>query len=141
MSVEDEKAIVVKGRYDIKTFDDTPETIIIDVIKEDSTKIEDELIYLKTELDRLKKVEDKNIKLAIRLKEVRDKYKNIKDQYNKQCSIIAKLNRLDFTLYCPLLNKEISFYVCQDACRHKLCEETYRCLKRIEGIKLKFQVV
>ena len=140
MSIEDDKAIVVKGRYDIKKFDITPETIMIGIIKEDSTKIVDEIEYLKTELDKLKKVNDKNIKLAIRLKEVREKYKIYKDQYKKQVSLLVKLNKLNFTLYCPSLKKDIDFYVCQDACTTKLCNERYDCLKRIEGIKLNFQV-
>jgi len=96
--------------------------------------------YIKTELDKLKKVEDKNIKLALRLKEIRDKYKEIKHQYKMQCSMLVKLNKLNFTLYCPLLKKNIDFYVCQDACMNKLCPERYDCLKRIEGIKHHFNV-
>jgi len=54
--------------------------------------------YIKTELDKLKKVEDKNIKLALRLKEIRDKYNEIKHQYKMQCSILVKLNKLNIIL-------------------------------------------
>lgn len=140
MSVKKEKAIVVKGRYDIKKFDITPETIVIDNIKEESTKIEDKIEYYKLELDKLKNVEDKNIKLALRLKELREKYNILKDQYNKQCKILVKMNKINFTLYCPLIKKDITFDVCQDACMLKLCKERYDCLKRIEGIKLHYQV-
>ena len=96
--------------------------------------------YIKTELDKLKKVEDKNIQLALRLKEIREKYNEIKHQYQIQCNLLSKLNKLNFTLYCPLLKKDIDIYVCQDACVNKLCTERYDCLKRIESIKHYFNV-
>jgi len=96
--------------------------------------------YVKTELDKLKNVEDKNIQLALRLKEIREKYNEIKHQYQMQCNLLSKLHKLNFTLYCPELKKNIDFYVCHDACVNKLCPERYDCLKRIEGIKHYFNV-
>jgi len=103
----------------------------------------DEHDYLETELNRLKDVDDKNVKLALNLRTVNKKYKEMKNQYNKSIgTVITQLNminRINFKMYCPELKKDIDFYQCCESCYHKFCKPLYGCNNRLEEIKKHFK--
>ena len=125
---------IIEKKKGILAIGEPTQIIIIPKVKD---KI-DEYYNLKTELERLKDIEDKNIKLALKLKELNDKYTESKNQ-NKQ---LIKLNieynnilkTLNFKIYCPNLNKEIMFNNCIEASNKKLCKHYLTCETKLNEI-------
>jgi hypothetical protein len=102
-----------------------------------------EVEYIRIELEKLRDVEQKNIKLALQLKEIRDKYNECKNQNNINTKLLIeykKLDRIDFKFMCPELGKEIMFHNCCDACYNKLCKGLYQCETRLNLIKDNFRI-
>lgn len=133
-------SIVVRKKFDIQDKDLSPKLMNIEDLKDKS----DELDYLKNQLEELKDVKEKNIKLALQIKDLRNKSNEYKNQYNKVNKELIerhKINKsLNIIILCPKLEKPITFYQCNDACKLKLCELLYDCNIRIETIKNAFNI-
>jgi len=133
-------AIVVKKKFDIQVEELTPKKIIIEEIKDKN----DELEYLKNQIEELKDVKEKNIKLALQLKELRNKKNEYKNQYNKIVKENVERNKinkeLNIIVLCPFLQMPITLYNCNDSCKNNYCYAGYSCLSRIETIKEHFKI-
>ena len=131
-------SIVVRKKFDIKIKDLTPKTINLEKIKDSTNQLE----YLKTQIEDLKYVNEKNIKLALQLKNMRNKKDEYKDQYDKIKKELIKRHKinkeLNIMIPCPHLEKILTLYQCNEACKFKLCPPRYNCNKRLETIKSKF---
>lgn len=103
-----------------------------------------EMEYIKGEFERLKDVNDKNIKLALKLKEVRDKYDECKHQNYETIKTMIEykkiVDKLNFKFMCPELKKEITLFNCVDACYNKICKGLYHCEDRIKAIKENYRI-
>lgn len=100
--------------------------------------------YMKDEFKKLKDVNDKNIKLALQLKDIKGKYGEIFNQNKQNIRLMIDykkiVDRIDFKLMCPELKKEITFYNCCDACYNKICKGLYVCEDRIKAIKENYRI-
>ena len=112
------------------------EAIIISIPKY-KEKVDIYYIY-KTEIERLKNIENQNIKLALKLNELNDKYIESKNQNNQLIRLNIEYNNivklLNFKIHCPSLNKEIMFHNCIDASNNKICKHNLTCETKLNEI-------
>ena len=112
------------------------EAIIISIPKY-KEKVDIYYVY-KTEIERLKHIENQNIKLALRLKELEDKYIESKNQNNQLIKLNIEYNNivklLNFKIHCPSLKKEIMFHNCIDAGNNRICKQHLTCEKKLNEI-------
>jgi len=133
-------SIIKKEKTDLANENLYPLNIVIKKIKD----MNQESDYYKDEVIKLKDVNQNNIELALKLKEIRQKYDEMKNQHNQDIKILINqkkiIDKINFTLYCPELKKEIEFYQCCESCYSKLCKPLYGCNNRLEEIKNYFKI-
>jgi len=80
----------------------------------------------------------------LKYKDLMHNYNDIQNKYSderkRRIKIEKRLGIINFTLYCPEVNKEIEFNNCCESCSLKLCKSLYNCEKRLEGIKHYFKI-
>ena len=130
-----------KDNTDLATGDLSPITFTIPTIKD---KI-DELNYMKDEYEELKTVKEHNIKLALKLKEIKTKYTQEKTEHNNTKKTLRNYYKAERDLNiknikCPFLNKEISLTTCEESCSFGYCTYKYNCAERKESIRIHFKL-
>ena len=110
---------------------------IIMLIPKLKDKLDEYHIY-KTEIERLKNIENQNIKLALKLNELNDKYIESKNQNNQLIKLNIEYNNivklLNFKIHCPSLKKDIMFHNCIDASNNKICKHNLTCETKLNEI-------
>ena len=137
-------AIVEKKQMGIVPVDLSPVSIPIPIIID----AKNELDSLKEEIIPLQDVNAQNIKLAIKLKELRGKYKEEKEQHRKTTKLMREYYLAENTLnvvdmFCPYLKKEITLVNCNHSCLNGYCDSDWgyeKCTTRINAILQHFKI-
>lgn len=129
------------NKFEIQDKNLNPEIIKVKVI----VKAIDELDYLRTELKRLEEVKQQNIKLALKMKEYKDKYQQEKIEHNETRKNMNQYYQAERELnikdvYCPFLKKEITLLNCQQSVSFGYCNVGYSCHYRISCILKHFNI-
>lgn len=126
-------AIVEKKRNTLSRIDE-PIIINIPIISQKKKELEEAT----DKLMELQDVHDKNIKLAEQLRDTRKKYNLLKQQYNKEVNQKIEyykiLSKMNFNLYCPFIDKDITLNDCNISCELKYCKQLYQCKERNEQL-------
>jgi len=137
-------AIVEKKEMGIVPVDLSPAIIPIPIIIDAKNELE----YLKEEIAPLQDVNEKNIKLAIKLSELRDKYNEAKIQHKNTTRLMHEYFKAETSLnivgmFCPYLKKEIKLVNCNDSCLNDYCGDDRgysKCTTRINSILQHFKI-
>ena len=136
-------SIIEKKVNNLATLDLSPITFNIPTLKEANN----ELDYLKAQLEEYNKVRENNIKLAMQVKELRDKYVQEKKEHKKTKQLMHKYFQAENTLnivdmYCPYLKKEITLVDCNHSTLNGYCGEDKlaTCSTRINNILKHYKI-
>jgi uncharacterized protein YeaO (DUF488 family) len=126
-------AIIEKHRNELSNIEE-PLTIKLNIISDKKKEFDE----LNDKLVELQDVNEMNIELAKRYSEIKKKYAELKQQYraefNQKIEYYNKLRKLEFNLYCPMLDREISILNCNESCLNKYCKQGYKCKERNEQL-------
>ena len=127
--------VIKKHKNELANLDLSPKPISLNQTKERNKEID----KLKDKILPLQDVNDKNIQLALKLKELKQKYDEEKNQHKTTKRMMMQYYHIDRNLnipliYCNNLKKEIDLSTCQESCMHGYCVNGYECSTRINNI-------
>ena len=133
-------AITTRKKNQLANKDQLPKSIFLEIL-ETRKEAYQSLLNVAREL---KEVKEHNIKLALRYKELNDKYRQLKKEnfnINKTISDYYKAERdLNISLRCPLLNdKEIKLTDCIQSINYNYCKY-YECIEKRDRISQHFRI-
>ena len=127
-------AIVEKNKFELATEDLKPKSIIIKALQIQNNAYKSMLNILK----QLEEVKQHNIKLALNLKEYKNKYEQEAVEHKATMKLMHQYYKADkelnFNLYCPFLKKDINLLHCNDSCMFGYCGNGIKCPNRVNAI-------